>query len=523
MPPTTVVTPALSTSDSVAVGSPIGVRWNLPQDFTPSPNDWISLASLDMADSQYMNGWKYTGGTRTGEVTLAAPPLPGPYEIRFYPNNGLTVYQRTPLSVVVPAPLAHVQNIEAAEMQGYVDHAIAGSGILALEDDALITFTSERRNLRVYGDLCVVPKNKRAMVRIGPDLPTWNGPGWCLFRLEPGNYKFEVKPGVGGIGAKHKIVWLQEPERGYSGPDPKVPVPNFIESIAAKQPGLNRLIKVQGLHLVSDPRDVRGFSTAFHIEPNAPGSVTSLHAFDNHIDVLGAMCSAFGSGGKIWVSRNYILAGWDTLYHCGYVHQGHELTLTENEIVTRDGKACWKYAGQGSEGGSRARIAGNLFRSGRVEFRKLIGLPTTDADERWGVGLEMDKFIPECEIEGNEFDRSLWIALQHAGGFNMKGGVIKSAYAFIQFGDLTGFPVPPICSVQGTRFQDISHIMHSKLEGATWVFDDVIVDSDEVATLFATSQRPQNVYVSGYARIRNNGAAFQKGPGEWDTSRLIIV
>jgi uncharacterized protein YegP (UPF0339 family) len=75
-------------------------------------SDWVALARVGSALTANVD-WKYLSGTRTqpatgmtsAELTFAIPQTAGPYEFRFFANNGYTLLATSPVVTTLPPTL----------------------------------------------------------------------------------------------------------------------------------------------------------------------------------------------------------------------------------------------------------------------------------------------------------------------------------------------------------------------------------------------------------------------------------
>lgn len=93
-----VLIPAKTT---IGVAEPLSVKWDAGP-VTTYVNDWIALVPQG---SEWQSGdpWKYTGGARTGTLTLTPTQslLSGAYELRYYTKNTYTALGKGPTVTVV--------------------------------------------------------------------------------------------------------------------------------------------------------------------------------------------------------------------------------------------------------------------------------------------------------------------------------------------------------------------------------------------------------------------------------------
>lgn len=530
--------PLAPSAELVAPAAPIQARCSLPAGFTPSSTDWVTLARIGNSDQEY-GPWLYNkNADRSVALEFVAPERPGLYEFRYYPRNGFTILQRSqPFAVAAPAadaPLIlgscgaaeRIQN--GVALQAQVDAACAGDGLLELPHGHIyLDFTADRRSIRVWNALTIRSAGK-TVLHMGPDNPSWTGPGWQLLTLEPGDYRFELGPDVDAEGPAFtpKLIVTDT----YSGQDENSPAPAFLVSKGSRQPGLRRHIHVHGIKLVGDWRKRRAFQHGVHIDADVDTSSTSFVWTDSYVDTLGGALSAFGSGGELHTSRIHAITG--DLYpdsptgfgNVYYVHQGRPLYADNCHLVSRFGRDCVAWRGTRSEGaGKSGKLSDCVFGSARVDSLIALGRIPTEADKHWGVGVAFDKYMPEVPISNCYFEASLHTAINHWGGFNLDGGAIMCPYAFIGGGDQTG--EKPLVTVTGTRMRGIRSVMYSVMEGAVWRFLGVAIESGSADVLFATAVREQQVFIdASIIRILNpNGEPFQQGPGAWEVRNTPVL
>jgi len=83
-------------------------------------SDWVALARVGSAANVNLD-WKYLNGTRTqpatgltfAELTFVIPQTAGPYEFRFFANNGYTLLATSPVVTTLP-PMVTVSTTSAA-------------------------------------------------------------------------------------------------------------------------------------------------------------------------------------------------------------------------------------------------------------------------------------------------------------------------------------------------------------------------------------------------------------------------
>jgi hypothetical protein len=91
-------------TDTVTSGSPLSISWAAPSG--RSTLDWIALYKPGSPHVAYADlWWSYTNGAATGTFTIPAPAPPGPYEFRYFANDGYDMAMKSGLiNVTSTAP-----------------------------------------------------------------------------------------------------------------------------------------------------------------------------------------------------------------------------------------------------------------------------------------------------------------------------------------------------------------------------------------------------------------------------------